>query len=114
MNLIDVQNIFKANFDIEHLKAQTVQCFWNLIENPENIELKLELEVELGELLEKGETSIVFSHININILSNFHKNPYIRVYLDIIHVKKNIKIAWYCLEYGCDGNIQDDYFDFGI
>lgn len=108
MTLFEIQEMFNANFDIEHLKHLSEEGLKSYLDNHEFVlsEFKtyLSQDVRLGDLY--GEYSYVQIFIN-----KANSIPFFRIRYIIKLKGEELPKFWYETEFDTNGNMLDDYFD---
>lgn len=103
MTLLDIQQQFNENFNIEHIKAQAENALLSYLGNHKFIQ-EFGNDLELNSL----RTEYCYIQIFINTVSGI---PFFPVRYNIYLKDESLPKFWYEMEFDSLGEIQDDYFD---
>lgn len=104
MTLLDIQQLFNENFNIEDIKVEVENGLQTYLDN------HIFLREEFGNDIDVKKLRAEYCNFQI-FINTVSAIPIFRVRYNIYVKEENLPKFWYEMEFDLYGNIQDDYFD---
>lgn len=108
MTLIDVQEVFNANFNIGYFKSKTENGLKSYLDDYEFLTREYANDLPLN--FKKEDLYGEYSFFQL-IINKTNSIPIFRVRYVVKIKGGNVPKFWYEMEFDSEGQMQDDYFD---